>query len=143
MVFVHEMSDILSKYGYDPKEAERLAAEGMGPEELEHRIRSTEPGEVGSLEYTHRIHKRRHLTESPREIEIKDVLRGAEIAPTLRKFFASRGNQRQLWLRALDALSGKQLDTLAREAREYGTASGIEMKDAIVDILSHRRSQGR
>ena len=142
-VFVAEMSDILSKYGYDPKEASRLAAEGMGPEELEHRIRTTEPGGVGSLEYTHRIHKRRHLTESPQEIEIKDVLRGAEISPMLRRFYASRGKQRQLWLRALDALSARQLDTLAREAREYGTASGVEMKNAIVDLLSRRGSQGR
>ncbi len=141
--FIHEMSDILSKYGYDPKEAGRLAAEGMGPEELEHRIRTTESGGVGSLEYTHGLRKRRHLTASPQEVEIKDVLRGSELLPTLRNFYAAKGKQKQMWLRALDTLSVRQLDALAREASDYRTAPGIEMKNAIVDLLSRRRSQER
>jgi len=56
-VFVDRMTEILRKHGYDPKVAWHLAREGMRPEELEHRIRSTKPGAVGSLEYTHGLHK--------------------------------------------------------------------------------------
>ena len=50
-----ELQAILKKHGYDPKDAAKLAKEGMGPEELEHRIKSTKPGEMGSLEYTHNL----------------------------------------------------------------------------------------
>ncbi len=52
-----EMEQILRKHGYDPKEASKLLAEGMGPEELAHRIRSTRSGQMGSLEYTHGLKK--------------------------------------------------------------------------------------
>lgn len=55
---LEEMQSILHRYGYDPKDAEKLAAEGMGPEELEHRIKTTKPGEMGSLEYTHSLQKK-------------------------------------------------------------------------------------
>jgi predicted RNase H-like nuclease (RuvC/YqgF family) len=54
---LHEMEEILREHGYDPKDAKKLQAEGMGPHELEHRIKSTTPGEMGSLEYTHRLKK--------------------------------------------------------------------------------------
>jgi len=57
--FLEEMKEILRRHGYNPAAAVALAREGMGPHELEHRIRSTTPGGVGSLEFTHRIHKRR------------------------------------------------------------------------------------
>jgi hypothetical protein len=52
-----EMEQILRKHGYDPKDATKLLEEGMGPHELEHRIRSTKSGQMGSLEYTHRMKK--------------------------------------------------------------------------------------
>jgi hypothetical protein len=52
-----EMAEILARHGYDPKMAAPLVREGMGAFELEHRILSTRPGEMGSLEYTHNIHK--------------------------------------------------------------------------------------
>jgi len=52
-----ELQAILKKHGYDPKDAAKLAKEGMGPEELEHRIKSTKPGEKGSLEYTHNLNR--------------------------------------------------------------------------------------
>jgi hypothetical protein len=52
-----DLAEILAANGYSPKEAKRLAAEGMGPFELEHRIKSTQPGAMGSLEYTHNIFK--------------------------------------------------------------------------------------
>jgi len=51
------MAEILARHGYDPKMAAPLVREGMGAFELEHRILSTRPGEMGSLEYTHNIHK--------------------------------------------------------------------------------------
>lgn len=62
---LHELEAILKKHGYDPKDAKKLNDEGMGPEELEHRIKSTKPGGIGSLEYTHRIHKTKTGSESP------------------------------------------------------------------------------
>ena len=142
-VFVEEMREILSKYGYEPSEATRLAEEGMGPHELEHRIRSTESGGVGSLEYTHRIHRRTHPLASAHEQTIMTVLHGGDPGPMLRAFYATTGKRRQDWLRALDARSFDQLDMLSKAAMSYGTASGVEMKDAIVDILGMRRSQGR
>jgi hypothetical protein len=54
-VFVEEMTAILKHHGYTSPmlKARKLAAEGMGPEELEHRLRSTRKGAMGSLEYTH------------------------------------------------------------------------------------------
>lgn len=54
-----EMRALLKKHGFDPSDAKRLAAEGMGPYELEDRLRH-QAGSVGSLEYTHDL--KRHLT---------------------------------------------------------------------------------
>jgi hypothetical protein len=54
-----EMSAILAKHGYNPHDARMLVVEGMGAHELEHRIRSTSPGGMGSLEYTHNLQKLR------------------------------------------------------------------------------------
>jgi hypothetical protein len=48
-----EVQDLLSKRGYDPRHAERLVAEGMGPEELRERI--SHGAGVGGLQYTHGI----------------------------------------------------------------------------------------
>lgn len=53
---LREMQRILSAHGYDIEHAARLQEEGMGPEELRGRI-ATGEGKMGSLEYTHRIHK--------------------------------------------------------------------------------------
>jgi hypothetical protein len=53
-----EMEGLLSKHGYDPKDAKKLQKEGVGPFELAHRIKTTTPGEVGSLEYTHNLKKK-------------------------------------------------------------------------------------
>ena len=52
-----EMQDILKKHGYNPKDAKGLQKEGMGPMELEHRIKTTKPGGWASLEYTHNLSK--------------------------------------------------------------------------------------
>ena len=54
---IKEMQDILKKHGYNPKDAKRLQKEGIGPFELERRIKSTKPGGMGSLEYTHNLSK--------------------------------------------------------------------------------------
>jgi hypothetical protein len=51
-----EMEQILAAHGYDPKDARALQNEGMGPYELEHRLR-TAPSGWGSLTYTHGLKK--------------------------------------------------------------------------------------
>ncbi len=53
-----EMQDLLKKHGYDSKDAKKLQQDGMGPYELEHRIKTTQPGEMGSLEFTHGLKKK-------------------------------------------------------------------------------------
>lgn len=52
----HAMRTLLSAKGFDPREAERLQAEGMGPGELEGRLRHA-AGTVGSLDYTHNLQR--------------------------------------------------------------------------------------
>jgi len=42
---LREMQDILKANGYNPTDAMKLQDEGMGPDELEHRIRSTKPSQ--------------------------------------------------------------------------------------------------
>jgi hypothetical protein len=59
-----EMKKLMSGHGYDPKDADSLQDEGMGSHELEHILKSTRPGGVGSLEYTHKIHKKQASTTS-------------------------------------------------------------------------------
>ena len=48
-MIAEKIQDILKRHGYDPKDAKKLQDEGMGPEELEHRIKTTRPGGMGSL----------------------------------------------------------------------------------------------
>jgi hypothetical protein len=84
-----------------------------------------------------------HLLDYPMTPEIKSVLAGADPFPMLRDFFASSGKKRRLWLAALDQFGYRDLDKLMQIGREYGTASGIELKDAIVGLYDMRRSQGR
>jgi len=55
---LHEMEEILKEHGYNPHDAKKLQDEGMGAFELEHRIKSTKPGAMGSLEYTHGLKKK-------------------------------------------------------------------------------------
>lgn len=59
--FTEEMRELLRSRGYDPANAARLEEEGMGPHELEHILKTTKPGERGSLEYTRGIKKRSDL----------------------------------------------------------------------------------
>ena len=66
-----------------------------------------------------------------------------EVGALANAFYASTGKKRQLWLAALDTRSTAQLNRLRSEARDYGTASGIELSDAITDIQDMRRRQGR
>jgi hypothetical protein len=80
---------------------------------------------------------------SPKMSDIDKVVRGGDPFPLLRDFFSSRGPARRRWLNALDTLSYDELERLAKIASDYGTASGVEMKDAIVDLYDLRRSQGR
>lgn len=54
-----EMEELLEGRGYDPAHAKKLQQEGMGPHELEHILKTTKPGGVGSLEYTHRFGMKR------------------------------------------------------------------------------------
>jgi hypothetical protein len=53
-----EMQTILENYGYNPTDAYIFYREGIGPYELEYRIKTTQPGEIGSIEYTHNIKKK-------------------------------------------------------------------------------------
>ena len=62
---VAEMIEIMERHGYSAEDARKLSAEGMGPMELEHILRTTKPGGMGSLEYTHRIHKVASGVHSP------------------------------------------------------------------------------
>jgi len=54
---LREMQELLQKHGYNPKDAQKLQKEGMGTYELEHRLKTTKPGGMGSLEYTHGLKK--------------------------------------------------------------------------------------
>ena len=68
-----------------------------------------------------------------------DVLsRGADPGPLVIGFFASRGPGRQAWLRAMDTLDSYDLERLIGIAREYGTASGVEMADSARGLLRQR-----
>lgn len=58
-----EMQDLLKARGYDPKDAKKLQDDGMGPYELEHRLKTTKPGEMGSLEFTHNLKKKKASDE--------------------------------------------------------------------------------
>ncbi len=51
-----EMEALLSKRGYNPADASLLMSEGMGPHELESRLKHS-PGSVGSLEHSHNLKK--------------------------------------------------------------------------------------
>ncbi len=53
---LREMQELLRKKGYGIEHAKKLQTEGMGPFELEDRLRH-KPGSLGSLEYTHQIVK--------------------------------------------------------------------------------------
>lgn len=54
---LQEMAALLKRHGYDPDDAERLHDEEMGSSELEHILKTTRPGEMGSLEYTRGLRK--------------------------------------------------------------------------------------
>ena len=54
---LHEMRELMEGEGYDPDDAKNLQDEGMGAHELEHIFRTTRPGGMGSLEYTHGIRR--------------------------------------------------------------------------------------
>lgn len=47
-----EVAAVLERHGYNPRDAKKLVAEGMGPHEVEQRAKIVGGG-VGSLEYTH------------------------------------------------------------------------------------------
>jgi predicted RNA methylase len=51
------LADVLTQGGYDPADAARLQAEGMGPDELRERIKGL-PGSLGSLQHTHGLRQR-------------------------------------------------------------------------------------
>jgi hypothetical protein len=55
---LEEMRTLLESRGFDPLAADCLADEGMGPFELIERLRCP-AGQIGSLEYTHNIHRMR------------------------------------------------------------------------------------
>jgi proteasome lid subunit RPN8/RPN11 len=62
-----EMELILSKHGYDPKAARVLQAEGMGPYELEYRIKNDD------LERSHRLKKESKANEAQHAYRYADV----------------------------------------------------------------------
>lgn len=64
-----EMQDLLKARGYDPKDAKKLQDDGMGPYELEHRLKTTKPGEMGSLEFTHNLKKKASNDEKESRFE--------------------------------------------------------------------------
>ena len=51
---VEEMKELLERYTFNPLHAYALHREGMGPYELEDRLKHA-PGSIGSLEYTHNL----------------------------------------------------------------------------------------
>jgi hypothetical protein len=53
---VEEMQRDLIRHGYEPEHAWTLVDDGIGPYELRNRLKN-KPGEAGSLERTHGIHK--------------------------------------------------------------------------------------
>lgn len=73
---------------------------------------------------------------------LRAMLQGADPFPTLRDFYASRGHRRQVWIDSLDAFSTSDLQALGVVAQEYGTAAGVEMKDAIAELLRSRWAAG-
>lgn len=72
--YEREMGQLLWNHGYDPKHAKRLEAEGMGPMELEGRLKH-KPGTVGSLERTHGIQKRNDAWRGKAEKIIAELSR--------------------------------------------------------------------
>jgi SNF2-related domain/N-6 DNA Methylase/Helicase conserved C-terminal domain len=76
-----ELADVLTGNGYDPADAARLQAEGMGPEELRECIKMT-PGTVGSLEHTYGL-LQRMVPAAQREDRVVDArqLGGHELPP--------------------------------------------------------------
>lgn len=69
---LHEMQGLLRHHGYDPNDAKKLQEEGMGSTELEHILKTTRPGEMGSLEYTRNI--KRTKTAAASLSDLKDSL---------------------------------------------------------------------
>jgi hypothetical protein len=53
---LREMEVLMARNGYDPRDAKKLQKEGIGPTELEHRLRYSG---IGSLEYTHGFYRLR------------------------------------------------------------------------------------
>jgi len=84
-----------------------------------------------------------HPLRSPQEDRLRELLHDGDPFPVLRDFYASTGRKRQAWLKALDTFGYADLDRLARIGSSYGTAAGVELKDAVVAIFDMRRAQGR
>ena len=57
------LADALTRGGYDPADAARLQAEGMGPEELRERLKVL-PGAIGSLQHSHGLLQRKAPTST-------------------------------------------------------------------------------
>jgi phosphoglycolate phosphatase-like HAD superfamily hydrolase len=109
---VAEIETILKKHGYDPKDAVKLSKEGMGPEEVLHRIKSTKAGEKGSLEYTHGL---KMVWEGQRTEAIRNQPLGqgvdageamAEMMAQANALFKTRGSLRDIQTTIADGLDG-------------------------------------
>jgi hypothetical protein len=71
---LHELQEMLRRHGYDPNDAKKLQEEGMGATELEHILKTTRPGEMGSLEYTHNFKRIKTAARKPKSLaEKKDL----------------------------------------------------------------------
>jgi hypothetical protein len=68
---LHELQTLLRQHGYDPDDAKKLQEEGMGETELAHILKTTRPGEMGSLEYTHNF---KRIKTAASLSDLKDAL---------------------------------------------------------------------
>jgi hypothetical protein len=118
-----EMQDLLKKNGYDPKDAKKLQNDGMGLYELEHRIKTTKPGEMGSLEYTHDLKKKTASDEEWKEEQSKSAAlrnkplgEGVSAAALIKEMvrlaedmFSARGDFRTIHTAVHDGIEGYPL----------------------------------
>lgn len=117
-----EMEAMLSRHGYPSRYAANLRSDGMGPLELEHRLR-TPPGNEGSLVYTHDIpHPSRVRRQLPGESLRVDPIEpdnagGAGSAWNQRRFGRTPVQHREQFNELIDAFRRSRGETEKANAR--------------------------
>jgi hypothetical protein len=148
---VAEMEQLLVAAGYDPAHAARLRAEGMGPFELEDRLKH-KPGSVGSLPYTHGIEPRqkppstrpeRSAPPSPREViapESAAADTGAALQASRDVALASTSAERGARHRTAAAVHRAAAQKTSDEARAAHDAAAIAHDAVAVAEAAHERA---